>query len=99
MMRDRQNETLLVVETCDGTTKWTQPGDINVRSGIKFGKRPMMDIGGNYQDCVVAATVDGNSIAMDLKTTTSTLDGMVTPNGSETIDTISILSADKKESK
>jgi Protein of unknown function (DUF1559) len=98
-MRDRQNETLLVVETCDGTTKWTQPGDINISSGIRFGKRPMLDIGGNYQDCVIGATVDGNSIAMDPKMTSSTLDGMVTPNGGETIDTSSILSADAKEAK
>jgi Protein of unknown function (DUF1559) len=98
-MRDRQSETLLVVETSDGTTKWTQPGDINIQSGVKFGKRPMIDIGGSYVDCVIAATVDGKAIALDLTTTNSTLNGMVTPNGGEPIDTSSIIKSDGKEAK
>ncbi len=98
-MRDRQSETLLVVETLDGTTKWTQPGDISIQSGIKFGKRPMIDIGGNYQDCVIAATVDGTAIALELTTTNSTLNGMVTPNGGEPIDSSSIIKADGIDAK
>jgi hypothetical protein len=83
---DRIDETLLVVETKAGGIKWTAPGDIDASSGVKLGTRPMVDVGGNFADCALAATVDGNPIAIRSTTTGSMIDAMVTPSGREKID-------------
>ncbi len=85
-MNDKAEETLLVVETLNGGKKWTEPNDIDVSKGVKLGNRPMTDIGGNYPDCAIAATVDGKAIAIDPKVTTSMLDALISPNGREAVN-------------
>lgn len=96
-MSDPDDETLLVVETLNGGKKWTEPNDLDVSKGVQLGSRPMVDIGGNYPDCAVAATVDGKAIAIDPKVTGSMLDALITPNGREAVNMKSIqLSAGKE---
>jgi Protein of unknown function (DUF1559) len=85
-MLDKASETLLVVETTDGAFTWTQPGDISSSNGIAIGKRSMVDVGGNYPDCFIAATVDGSPVAIKDTIPRASLDSMVSPNGEETVD-------------
>ena len=86
-MLDKPSETLLVVETTDGATLgWTEPRDLSIGNGIAIGTRPMVDIGGNYPDCFIAATVDGNPIAIRQTISRETLDAIITPNGQEAMD-------------
>jgi len=85
-MRDKPSETLLVVETTDGAYNWTQPGDISTSNGIAVGTRPMVDIGGNYPDCFIAATVDGSPVAIKKTISRGSLDSIITPDGEETVD-------------
>ncbi len=89
-MLDKPSETLLVVETTDGAYNWTQPGDIGTSSGIAIGTRPMVDIGGNYPDCVIAATVDGSPVAIRNTIPRGSLDAIITPNGQETVDFVTL---------
>ncbi len=46
----------------------------------------MVDIGGNFAECVVAATVDGTPFPIQPNVSRATLDAMITPNGKEPID-------------
>ncbi|MDZ4849346.1 MAG: DUF1559 domain-containing protein [Pirellulaceae bacterium] len=95
-MRDNSAETLLVVETKDGLGSWTQPGDLDSKNGIILGSRPMVDIGGNYTDCVIAVTVDGTPLAIDRAITKAKLDAIISPNGEEDIDLNLILRTTKR---
>ncbi len=90
VMLDKPSETLLVVETTDGAYNWTQPGDLSTSSGIAIGSRPMVDIGGNYPDCVIAATVDGSPIAIKKSISRASLDAIITPNGEEVVELATI---------
>lgn len=85
-MLDKPSETLLVVETKDGAYPWTQPKDLDTKNGIKLGSRPMIDIGGNYPECAVAATVDNTPLAIKSTISQASLDAIITPNGEETVD-------------
>lgn len=85
-MTDAPAETLLLVETKDGVATWTQPADLNISFGVKLGKTPMRDIGGNYPDCAVAVMVDGTAVAIDLNISRASLDAIISPNGNENVD-------------
>jgi Protein of unknown function (DUF1559) len=90
-MLDQPSETLLVVDTKDGAYTWSQPADISTSNGIALGSRPMIDIGGNYPDCAIAATVDGNPLAIKASISRASLDAIITPNGEENIDLATVL--------
>ena len=85
-MSDDPAETLLLVETKDGVATWTQPADLNISFGVKLGKTPMRDIGGNYPDCAVAVMVDGTAIAIEPNISRASLDAIISPNGNEKVD-------------
>jgi hypothetical protein len=89
-MLDRLSETLLVVETLDGACTWTQPGDISTSNGIAIGTRAMVDVGGNYPDCFIAATVDGTPVAIKDTIPRVSLDSIISPNGEEKVDIATI---------
>lgn len=90
-MQDKPSETLLVVETLDGAYTWTQPGDISTSNGVAIGRRPMVDVGGSYPDCFVAATVDGSAVAIKNTIPRVSLDSVISPNGNENVDLATML--------
>ncbi len=80
---DDSSETILIVETKEGGFSWTQPSNLDNTTGVKIGTRPVTDIGGNFANFALVATVDGNGVALSPQTPISTIQAMLTPDGGE----------------
>ncbi len=80
---DDSSETILLVETKEGGLSWTQPGNLDNSAGVRIGTRPVTDIGGNFANFVLIATVDGNGMALSPQTPISTIQAMLSPDGGE----------------
>lgn len=78
--------TILVVETRNDGTAWTQPGDIDISLyGLKVAQKPMQSIGGLHRDVLLAVDSDENELKLPMSIPQSVLDALVTPNGGESI--------------
>ena len=80
---DEPSETILLVETKEGGLTWTQPGNLDNSTGVGIGTRPVTDIGGNFANFVLVATVDGNGITLSPQTPIATIQAMLSPDGGE----------------
>jgi len=80
---DEPSETILLVETKEGGLTWTQPGNLDNSNGVGIGTRPVTDIGGNFANFVLVATVDGNGITLNPQTPIATIQAMLSPDGGE----------------
>ena len=76
--------TLLIVETKNNCI-WSCPGDLDLGRSFKVGNKPMVDLGGLYQDSFTAMTVDEEAMRFPLAVPQSVLDALVTPNGGENV--------------
>jgi len=82
----KDRPTILIVETRNGGTAWTQPGDIDISQyGLKVADKPMQSIGGLHRDVLLAVDSDENDLRLPISTPQSVLDALVTPNGGESI--------------
>jgi hypothetical protein len=80
--------TLLLVETKEGGTVWTEPVDIDVGiHGVKVGNAPMKTIGGLHDDGVVLMDCDGKGLRVPRDVPKLILDALVTPTGGENVET------------
>lgn len=79
--------TMLLVETVEDGTVWTQPGDIDTgKYGIVIRGRPMQSMGGRYQDAFVAVDCDGKGYRIPYDTPKPVIDALVTPKSGEKVD-------------
>lgn len=79
--------TILLVETKNNGTLWTQPGDIDTAAyGISIGTKPMQSIGGLHRDHVVVMDTDAKGYRIPRDTPQVVIDAMVTPAAGEQVD-------------
>jgi Protein of unknown function (DUF1559) len=89
-IRDKPDQTILLVETTNGSS-WMEPGDsIDTKRGIQIGNRAGIDIGGNHADAANAVTVSGAGLTLPNSISPSMLDALISANGQEQIDTSAI---------
>jgi hypothetical protein len=82
---DDPSETILLAETKEGGLTWTEPGNLDNFKGVGIGTRPTTDIGGNFENFVLVATVDGTAIALSPQTSIATIQAMLSPDGGESV--------------
>ena len=78
--------TLLLVETLNGVTGWTEPGEIDMDTvGVSFGTLPMQSIGGLHHGVALGVDTQGNGVIIPKTISKRDLEALVTPNGAELI--------------
>lgn len=90
-VRDRPNQTLLVVEvarpanpTGNNELVWTQPGDLDITRMVPaINGKPGVEIGGNHVGGATAATCDGRDHFLSETLSAGEIRGLITPRGSE----------------
>ena len=76
--------TLLIVETLNGVTTWSEPGDIDLPlTGPSLGNIAMTSIGGLHSKVALGIDTQGNAVIIPRSTTTSELDALITPNSGD----------------
>lgn len=76
--------TLLVVETTNGGSGWTEPTDIDLAvAPASFGYEPMQSIGGLHSQVALGVDTQGNSVIMPKDISQAELDGLISPNGGD----------------
>jgi hypothetical protein len=83
----RDDPTILLVETRNNGTLWTEPGDIDTSAiGVSMGVKPMHSIGGHHRDHVVVMDSDARGYRIPKETPQVVIDAMVTPDSGEQVD-------------
>lgn len=76
--------TLLIVETLNGVTAWSEPGDIDLPlTGPSLGNIAMTSIGGLHTKVALGIDTQGNAVIIPRSTTTAELDALITPNSGD----------------
>lgn len=83
--------TILVVETKNGNCAWSQPGDLDITTGLKIGSKSMVDMGGLHKNYVTAAGTQDEIFRLPKDIPQNVLDAMISPNGGEKVETKSYL--------
>jgi len=82
---DDPGQTILVVESKEGGICWMEPGNLDNLKGVRIGSRAAIDMGGNFSNFVLIATVDGNSLMLNAQTAVSTIQALLSPDGDEVV--------------
>jgi hypothetical protein len=78
--------TLLLVETLNGVSGWTEPGEIDIDAlGVGFGTSPMRSIGGLHSEVALGVDTQGHGVIIPKTLSKRELEALITPNGQEMI--------------